>query len=83
MLFFVTLECVEPLVRLGKDEYLPCDRFGRSCHTVMPVYKEMLLTCMRLYNCLPNPYDLTMVEIENLYDGIRHELYGITKKTED
>lgn len=75
---FDGLESEIKVVRDGADAVLGVGKDGRTLHTPRNVYKDMLISIMCTYNCLPNPRTLSGVEIENLYDGIRHHLKKAT-----
>lgn len=59
---------------------MPRDReTGKSTHTLLPVYCEMLLQVCRDYPSLPNPRSLTLTEIRFFYNGSRNTLYEMTR----
>jgi hypothetical protein len=69
-----------PLVRAGEDAWLPNDReTGKPTHTLIPVYREMLLQICRDYPGLPDPRTLSMAEVRFFYEGLRGELREHTK----
>jgi hypothetical protein len=66
----------------GGDSTLPRDReSGLSGHTIRSVHRHMFLTICRWYTALPDPRTLTSAEIRFYYEGLRHELKEVTKKT--
>ena len=68
------------LVRHGVDERLPKDRkTGAVCHTMFPVFGEMLLQVCRDYPGLPDPRTLSNSEIVFFYEGLRPELRRSTR----
>lgn len=77
---FFGLEVGALLVRSGHDARLRPDReTGASCHTLVPVYSEMLLQICRDYAGLPDPRTLTLNEIRFFYAPLRKELREHTK----
>jgi hypothetical protein len=75
---FFELKVATKLVRDGKDAEL-WDKTGKSLHTLLPVYGEMLLQICRDYPALPNPRSLTMGEIRFFYNGSRNILHEMTR----
>ena len=68
------------MVRFGSDQRRAKDKeTGRSTHTLLPVYCEMLAQICRDYATLPNPYALTMREIRFWFEWLRPELHVRTK----
>jgi hypothetical protein len=62
-------------VRNGADVPLPKDReTGRSAHTLVNVYREMLVHICREYPSLPDPRSLTMSEIRFFYEPLRESV---------
>lgn len=67
------------LVRDGADVQLPRDKKTEAlCHTLLPVYGEMLLQICRDYPGIPDSRTLTMAEIRFFYEGLRAELKKYT-----
>jgi hypothetical protein len=67
-------------VRRGVDARLPRDeKTGAECHTVIPVYGEMLLQICSDYPGLGDWRELSMTEIRRFYNGIRKSLQEHTK----
>jgi hypothetical protein len=67
-------------VRDGADAELPRDReTGKSTHTLLPVYGEMLMQICRDYPSLPDPRTMTLAEIRFFYNGGRASLREFTK----
>lgn len=78
--FFGWLTVRTPLVRSGRDQFLPWDRrAGVPRHTLIPVYVEMLRQVCRDYASLPDPRTLRLHEIRFFYEGLRHGLQEATK----
>lgn len=72
--FFVAA-VTDQIVRNGADARLPIDvKSGRSSHSAVNVYREMLLQICRDYAGLPDPRTLTQNEICFFYNGLREEL---------
>ena len=46
----------------------------------MAVYSEMLLQVSREYSGLPDPRTMTLEEIRFFYEGLRGDLYSLTKR---
>ena len=77
---FFELTVSTKLVRKGEDAELPRHReTGKSSHTLLPVYSEMLLQICRDYPSLPNPRSLTLSEIRFFYNGSRNTLHEMTR----
>ena len=66
-------------MRHGADARLRDQATGKSIHTLMNVYPEMLIQICRDYATLPDPRTLTLREIRFFYEGLRHELRAHTK----
>ncbi len=74
------MTCATPLVRGGADAFLPIDaKSGEPTHTLINVYREMLLQISRDYPSLPDPRSLAFSEIRWFYNGLRAELRRHTK----
>lgn len=59
-------------MRGGADVQLPRDReTGKSAHTLIPVYREMLLIICREYPGLPDPRTLRTSQIRFFYEPLR------------
>jgi hypothetical protein len=68
------------LVRRGSDARLPNDRAtGKVQHTLLPVYREMILEICRIYRSLPSLDSLELHEIRFFYNGIRGVLHQMTE----
>lgn len=76
---FFSCQVVDLLVRYGEDAVLEPDDLGRTSHTALPVYREMLLQVCRDYATLPPIRSMTVDEIVFFYDGLRPELRRATK----
>jgi hypothetical protein len=62
-------------VRGGADTRLPTDReTGKSTHTMVNVYSDLLLHICRAYRVLPDPRTMTTSEIRFYFEGIRSSL---------
>lgn len=67
-------------MRNGADARLPRDaRNGADGHTLVAVYREMLLQICSDYHGLPDARDLSMAEIRFFYNGVRASLKKHTK----
>ncbi len=67
-------------MRSGADVELPRDReTGKSTHTLLPVYREMLLQICRDYRSLPDVREFTLAQIRFFYDGERNTLREMTR----
>jgi hypothetical protein len=76
---FFGLRVVDLIVRHGEDKRLERDReTGDERHTLMPVYREMLLQICSDYPGLPDPRELSLGEIRFFYNGLRA---GLKKHT--
>lgn len=74
------MTCSTPLVRGGQDATLPVDaKSGEPTHTLLNVYREMLLQITRDYHSLPDPRTLLLSEVRWFYEGLRAELKKHTK----
>lgn len=67
------------LVRRGEDAALYDRETGKSCHTLLPVYGEMLLQICRDFRGIPDARTLTLAEIRFFYNGGRKALHELTK----
>lgn len=69
-----------PLVRGGADARLkPDPETGKRRHTMIPVYREMLLQIARDYPGVPDIRTLRLGEIRWFYEALRAELREHTK----
>lgn len=69
-------------MRGGADARLKHDpETGKSLHTLVPVYREMILQITRDYPGLPDPRTMRLHEIRFFYEGLRRELREATKSS--
>lgn len=77
------------LVRSGRDAYDMTDGTtrrtaqqaieGRTTHTTIRAYQEMLFQITLDYASLPNPLEMNLATLVFFYEGRRHALHKLTK----
>lgn len=63
-------------MRRGEEYWIPEDDGG---HTMIAVYREMLLHIVAEYPALPDPRELTLDEIEFFFEAMRPSLMEATR----